>query len=109
MCGACGILSGGREWVDRIDDPAASGRDGGLTRIAERQRRITLANMLLRGSGIRIIEINGSLMLRGPTGRHEIVDSLMHVWRAADRLTDRRIDVLDMNFMRSIGNARAHE
>ncbi len=105
MCGACGILSGGREWVDRIGDPVGSGCAGDLTRIAERQRRIGLANMLLRASGIRIIELNGSLMLRGPTGRHEIVDSLMHVWSAADRLTDQRIDVLDMNFMHSIGDA----
>src|SRR5262249_8088399 len=109
MCGACGILGGGREWVDRVDDSAAGGRDGGLTRIAERQRRIALANMLLRASGIRIIEINGSLIVRGPTGRHDIVDSLMHVWNAADRLTDQRIDVLDMKFMRTLGNNRVHE
>ena len=61
--------------------------------------------MLLRASGIRLIELNGSLMLRGPTGRHEIVDSLIHVWSATDRLTDQRIDVLDMNFMHSIGGA----
>ncbi len=91
--------------MDRTDDPAASDRAGGLTRIAERQRRIALANMLLRASGIRLIELNGSLMLRGPTGRHEIVDSLIHVWSATDRLTDQRIDVLDMNFMHSIGGA----
>ena len=73
-----------------------------MTRIAQRQRRIALANMLLRSSGIHLIEVNGSLMLRGPTGRHEIVDTLGHVWSAADRLTDQRIDVLDADFMYSI-------
>jgi hypothetical protein len=109
MCGACGILSGGREWADRVDSPTGSRRAGERTRIAERQRRIALANMLLRDSGIRIIEANGSLMLRSPTGRHEIVDSLMHVWSAADRLTDKRIDVLDLNFMHAIGDARTDE
>jgi hypothetical protein len=109
MCGACGILSGGRDWVDRVGSPTGSGGDGDLTRIAERQRRIALANMLLRDSGIRIVDANGSLMLRSPTGRHEIVDSLMHVWSAADRLTDMRIDVLDLNFMHAIGDARTDE
>jgi hypothetical protein len=98
-------LFGGRDWIDRIGNPEGGGRAGELTRTAERQRRIALANTLLRASGIRIIEVNGSLMLRGPTGRHEIVDSLTHVWSAADRLTDSRIDVLDQDFMHSIGDA----
>ena len=98
-------MSGGRDWIDRPGRPEGSGRDGAPTRAAERQRRIALANMLLRASGIRLIEVNGSMMLRGPTGRHEIVDSLMHVWSAADRLTHSRIDVLDQDFMHSIGDA----
>ena len=102
MCGACGILAGGPEWIERIGNPERIGDAGDMTRIAQRQRRIALANMLLRSSGIHLIEVNGSLMLRGPTGRHEIVDTLRHVWSAADRLTDQRIDVLDADFMYSI-------
>lgn len=98
MCGACGILAGGRDWIDRVGDPERPGRAQDVTRIAERQRRIALANLLLHPAGIHLVEANGTLILRGPTGRQEIVDSLGHIWSAADRLTSQRIDVLDAKF-----------
>jgi hypothetical protein len=86
MCGACAVLSGGPEWVDRVGNPDGVGHDEGLTRAAERQRRVRLVNLMLRPTRLRLIDLNGTLSLHAPTGAAEIVDSLAHIWVAADRM-----------------------
>ena len=93
MCGACGVLGGGPEWLDRAGNPDGIGAAGALTRTAERQRRIALANLLL--APIRLGDLGNRLAVRGATGRTAIVDSLMHVWAAADRMQGRPVDPLD--------------
>ena len=95
MCGACGVLGGGPDWVDRVGNPEGVSHGPNLTRTAERQRRIALANLLLHEIKLHLTEINGTLVVRGPTGRQEIIDSLSHVWMAADRSATQRLDVLD--------------
>jgi hypothetical protein len=102
MCGACGVLGGGRDWVDRGGDGQGIDYRGGLTRIAERQRRIALANLLLQSVNLTLLESNGALVLRGPTGRHEMVNSLSHVWTAADKLVGERLDILDGNLLAAL-------
>ena len=46
MCGACGVLGGGPEWIDRAGNPDGVAAAPAVTRVAERQRRIALANLL---------------------------------------------------------------
>jgi len=95
MCGACGVLGGGPDWVERAGNPEGISHPADLTRGAERQRRIALVNLLLSPHRLRLSDLGSRLILRGPTGMTEIVDSLMHVWMAADRLSPSLIDLLD--------------
>jgi hypothetical protein len=87
MCGACGAISGGPDWIDRVGNPEGVSHRPDLTRGAERQRRIAVVNLFLRPHRLLLYDFGSSLCLRGPTGRTEIVESLAHVWAAADRLS----------------------
>lgn len=40
MCGACGVLGGGPDWVDRVGNPEGVSHGPNLTRTAERQRSL---------------------------------------------------------------------
>jgi hypothetical protein len=108
MCGACGILGGGPDWVERVGDPDAPGT-AGRTRLAERQRRIVLVNRLLAASGMRLNEHGRQLILRSATGRAKLVTDLAHVWAAADLLGRKKVDPLDEAFLTtlqtSVGNS----
>jgi hypothetical protein len=95
MCGACGILGGGPEWLDRIGNPGSIGATSGETRLAERQRRVALVNGLLASSGVRLSDFGGKLVVRSATGKVRIVDDLAHVWLAADQIGRRLVDPLD--------------
>jgi len=105
MCGACGVLGGGPEWLDRGSHSDGIDAAGSLTRVAERQRRIALANLLLEDSRIRLSDLGNGLAVRGPTGRTAIVDSLMHVWAAADRMQRAPIDPLDEKLLQRLADA----
>ncbi len=96
MCGACAVLSNAPDWVDRVGNPEGVGHDANLTRTAERQRRIALANVLLHPARIRLFDLGNNLSVQGATGRVEIVTGLAHVWAAADRLSPQQlVDPLD--------------
>jgi len=103
MCGACGVLGGGPDWIDRVDNPDGIGHRAGLTRTAERQRRLRLVNLLLAPGRSQVAEVSGMTVLRSPTGRSEVVDSLMHVWAAVERVGARPVDPLDGDLLRALG------
>lgn len=91
MCSACGILQGGVDWIDGVtDDDGTPHR-----RLAERRRRMTLVNLLLEGSGVRLSAHGRQFVVRGPTGATRLVTQLTHVWRSADELGRRKVDLLD--------------
>ena len=92
MCSACGLLRSGVEWIEGVTGDE-NVPDRGL---AERRRRITLINMLLEGSGVKLTEHARQLIVRGPTGTTRLVTELAHVWRAADELGRRKVDPLDL-------------
>jgi hypothetical protein len=106
MCGACGILGGGPDWIDRVGNPDGVGHNEDLTRGAERQRRINLVNLLLRESRCLLIDTGTFMVLRGPTGRTEVVTTLMHVWASVDRVASRRFDPLDAALLGNLGAAQ---
>jgi hypothetical protein len=99
MCGACGVISGGPDWIDRVNNPDGVGHKEDLTYGAERQRRIHLVNLLLLGNGSKVVDLGSITMLQGPTGRGEVVSTLTHVWSAVDRVGSHRIDPLDRSFL----------
>lgn len=102
MCGACGILGGGPEWIDRVNNPDGIGHRDDLTVVAERQRRIGFVNLLLAGDGSRVMDFGAMTTVRGATGKTEVVESLMHVWSAADRVGSRLVDPLDPALLRRL-------
>jgi hypothetical protein len=95
VCGACGVIGGGPDWIDRVGNPEGVSYRSDLTRGAERQRRIAIVNLVLRQHRLTLSDLGAGLQLRGPTGRTELVESLAHIWMAADRLSPSMIDPLD--------------
>ena len=92
MCGVCGLLGGGPHWsaAAGLMEPAAV-----LTARAERARTVLLLNRLTLPRGVRMSTWSGtSLLVAGPTGAQEIVESLSEVWPAVDRLGRGRLDPL---------------
>jgi hypothetical protein len=104
MCGACGVLGGGPDWIDRVDNPDGVGHGDGLTRGAERQRRVALVNLLLRARRSQLVDLGTLMMLRGSTGRSEVVDSLKHVWTAVERVDGAPIDPLDPRLLAALAD-----
>lgn len=99
MCGLCGVLGAEVHWSDAAARPEAFPRRAGApgaTRRQERHRRIALANRILRHYGLKLADFEGqSYVLRGATGRQEVVPHLVGLWAAAERLAGRPCDPLD--------------
>lgn len=93
MCALCGVLGGEGHWADAsgVAVPAAC-----LTRGAQRQERVRLANAVLRQFGLVLADWQGAkYQLANRTGRTELVDNLAQVWQAAERILGRACDPLD--------------
>jgi len=103
VCGACGVIGGGPDWIDRVGNPDGVSHRPDLTRGAERQRRIAIVNLVLKRNRLSLYDVGGGLALRSPTGRTEMVESLAHVWTTADRLSPSPIDPLDEELLESLG------
>ena len=89
MCGLCGMFESGRRWLD-----AAATLDSAQVR-RERLRRVAIVRQVLKSPRIAVDDWHGaSFVLRGPTGRSEIVDNLFDLWRKAEALSGRRLDPL---------------
>lgn len=101
MCALCGVLGGGDHWTDPI------GRDGVYVRAAdasqrrrERLRRVLEANAMLGLFGLSLEDWQGSsYILRSRTGKTEMVDQLAALWLAAEKMTGRPIDPLDIGVL----------
>ena len=106
MCGLCGVLGAEDHWSDAAARPEPFSRRAGApapTRRQERQQRIALANRILRHYGLRLADFEGrSYLLRGATGRQEVVPHLVGLWAAAERLAGRPCDPLDPALMAAL-------
>lgn len=103
MCGACGVLNGGVDWLERAENPDGIGAEANTTRRAERQRLIFMVNELLSPSKAKLCDFHTKLIIKGPTGQTKIVDDLAHVWLTADAIGLRPIDPLDEEYLSAIG------
>ena len=93
MCGLCGMFESGRRWLD-----AAATLDSAQVR-RERLRRVAIVRQVLKSARIAVDDWQGaSFVLRGPTGRTEIVDNLFDLWRKAEVLGHRNLDPLAQPF-----------
>ena len=90
MCGLCGMLDGGRGWLDAATLDRATLR-------RERMLRLAIVRRVLAASRVMVDDFEGvRFVLRGPTGASEIVDNLLDLWRKAEKLGKRRIDPLEL-------------
>lgn len=103
MCSACGVLSGGSDWLERAENPDGIGSKENVTRRAERQNLINMVNILLAPSKVKLCDFNTNLIVKGPTGQTKIVSDLAHVWVMADTMGMRIIDPLDKEYLFKIG------
>jgi hypothetical protein len=90
MCGLCGMFDSGRRWLDAAAtlDPAAVRR--------ERIQRLAIVRRVLAPMRIAVDDFEGAaFVLRGPTGKTEMVDNLFDLWRKAETLGKRSIDPLE--------------
>jgi hypothetical protein len=97
MCALCGVLGGSEHWADAHARPGAFTRNTGpLERRRERARRVTHANRVLGHFGLSLSDWQGTaFLLSTRTGKTELVDSLAHLWTAAEALVGRPLDPLD--------------
>ena len=90
MCGLCGIL-GTDHWADQA---GPAGAQGSLRRT--RLRRVRLLNDILSLYRLQVDDWHGTVTLvRGPTGRTELAETLPEVWRKAEAVVNRTLDPLD--------------
>ena len=106
MCGLCGVLGAEDHWSDAAARPETFSRRAGApaaSRRQERQRRIALANRILQHYRLRLADFEGrSYVLRGATGRQEVVPHLVGLWAAAERLAGRPCDPLDATLVATL-------
>jgi hypothetical protein len=97
MCALCGVLGGTEHWADAHARPGAFTRNTSpMARRRERARRVVAANRILKHAQLTLADWQGTaFLLSTRTGKSEIVDSLAHLWVAAERLTGRPLDPLD--------------
>ena len=107
MCGLCGVLGAEVHWTDAAARPEAfAGRQAALTHRQERSQRIALANRILRHYSLKLGDFEGrSYVLRGATGRQELVPHLALMWAAAERLAGRPCDPLDPDLIKALERA----
>jgi len=106
MCGLCGVLGAEVHWTDVAARPATFAGRGASTRRQERARRIALANRILRHYALKLADFEGqSYVLRGATGRQELVPHLPLMWAAAERLAGRACDPLDPDLITALERA----
>ena len=98
MCALCGILGGQGHWTEPLDREGVYVRAAGpAERRRERTLRIAEANAILRLFGLTLEDWQGgSYVLRGRTGRSEIVEHLAGLWPTAERMAGRPLDPLDL-------------
>ena len=97
MCSLCGLLGSAEHWADAHARPGVFTRNATpLERRRERINRVAAANRILAHFGLSVKDWQGrAFLLSTRTGRSEIVDSLAHLWAAAERLLGRPCDPLD--------------
>jgi hypothetical protein len=107
MCALCGVLGGKGHWSDSASAPAAfAARTEPQTRLAERQARARLLNVVLKHYGVTIRDWSGNAyLLTSRTGRTAIVETISEIWSAAERLGGRICDPLDDGYLAALGGA----
>jgi len=98
MCSLCGILGKSEHWTDAVARPGVYTRNNErIDRRRERAARVRIANRVLAAFGLSLSDWQGvSFLLSTQTGKTEIIEDLGHLWPAAEKLSGRALDPLDV-------------
>jgi hypothetical protein len=109
MCALCGVLGGKGHWSDSASAPAAfAGRTEPQTRLAERQARTRLLNVVLKHYGVAVRDWSGNAyLLTSRTGRTAIVETIGEIWSATERLGGHTCDPLDDGYLAGLASPGA--
>ena len=101
MCALCGVLGGAEHWTAAVARPGVFTRSTDpASRRRERVNQVAAATRVLKHYGVTVADWQGSaFVLSTATGKTEIVDNLVHLWTAAERLRGRPCDPLDEGLM----------
>ena len=99
MCALCGMM-GVEHWADRGDG-------AGTSRRLARHRRVAVLNRVLSHCRIAVDDWEGTAMIvRGPTGRTEIAETLSDLWPKAEAIAGRSLDPLDPDLLAHLDRLR---
>lgn len=106
MCSLCGVLTGRRHWSERRASPEVFFETRDATVGRERQETVQLVNRILAPHRLRLSGWSGDgYVLRGATGRSEMVANLSQIWPAAERLSRRGCDPLDEDYLQALADS----
>jgi hypothetical protein len=90
MCSLCGLLSNGHHWSE------TAGTDAPMRQ--QRLQKAAYANRLLKHYRLTLDDFHGqSYILRGPTGRTEMVNDFSDLWRVVESMLGYSLDPLTPN------------
>lgn len=97
MCSLCGVLGGSDHWTEAAPRPGVFTRNtDAVARRRERASRVAGANRVLKHYGMALSDWqDAAFVLSTATGKTEVVDTLAHLWAAAERLSGCPCDPLD--------------
>ena|SRR6201987_3443700 len=98
MCALCGVLGGAEHWTAAVARPGVFTRSTDpASRQRDRTSQVAAANRVLKYYRVGLADWQGTaFVLSTATGKTEIVDNLGHLWTAAERLTGKLCDPLDV-------------
>jgi hypothetical protein len=101
MCALCGVLGGEGDWTDAVARPGVFTRNvDPLRRRRERINRVACAQRVLGHYKLTLSDWQAtSYVLSTLTGKSCLVDNLSHLWAAAEQLTGRPCDPLDLRLI----------
>src|SRR3954452_14026816 len=97
MCALCGVFGDAEHWTAAVARPGVFTRNTDpAARRRERMKQVAAQNRVLQHYRMTLADWQGSAyVLSTATGKTEIVDNLLHLWTAAERLLGRPCDPLD--------------
>ena len=108
MCALCGMLAGGVAGAAAPGAPLFKEPPDRIARDRARRIQLRLANQVLRYYRLRREPAaGGGCVLRGPTGRAQVLTSFAEVWSAAERLCGRKLDPTDTGLLAFVRAERA--
>lgn len=111
MCSLCGVLGRNEHWADAVARPGVFTRNvERIDRRRERANRVRVANRVLASFGMTLSDWQGaSFVLSTRTGKSEIIEDLGHLWPAAERLSGRVCDPLNVDIIERMEATRDGE